>query len=93
MTPHQYLFYAIQKKLHLDTVWYRYCFTVVRETDASKAKLYPGKLVQEPFGFFYIDDENKPVKIQTNQKTSEPLFGEERPSNHHQGLDPFSPGN
>lgn len=79
MTPHQYLFYAIQKKLHLDTVWYRYCFTVVRETDASKAKLYPGKLVQEPFGFFYIDDENKPVKIQTNQKTSEPLFGKNDP--------------
>lgn len=79
MTPHEYLHYAIQKKLHLDTVWYRYVFTVTRETDASKAKKYPGKLVQEPFGFFCVDDGSQLVKIQTDRKSTEPLFDKREP--------------
>lgn len=79
MTPHQYLLYAIQKKLHLDVTWYRYCFTVIRESEASKNKSYPGKLIQEPFGFFYLDDELKLVKIQTDKKTTEPLFDKREP--------------
>lgn len=79
MTPNQYLLYAIQKKLHLDSVWYRYAFTVARESDTLKAKLYPGKLVQEPFGFFYVDDELKVNKIQGELKPNQPLFAKNDP--------------
>ena len=79
MTPNQYLLYAIQKKLHLDSVWYRYAFTVARESDTLKAKLYPGKLVQEPFGFFYVDDELKMNKIQGDLKPNQPLFAKNDP--------------
>lgn len=79
MTPNQYLLYAVQKKLHLDSVWYRYAFTVARESDALKSKLYPGKLVQEPFGFFYVDDELKVNKIQGELKPNQPLFAKNDP--------------
>lgn len=74
MTPQEYLKYAIEKKLHLDTAWYRYAFTVVRETDAQKAVKYPGKLVHEPFGFFCLNDNLESVKIETSVKPTEPLF-------------------
>lgn len=74
MTPENYLLYSIKHKCYRDRSWIISVFAVTQETEAQKAKTYPGKFVREPFGFFMVDENNQRVQIETKLDKNEPLF-------------------
>lgn len=74
MTPNDYLLYSLQRKCYREKSWYYTAFSVTRETDQSLQNTYPGRLIREPFGIFYLDDELKKQPLEVKLQPSQPLF-------------------
>lgn len=74
MTPEAFLSLSIKHKCYFKKAWVVSLFSIVQESEAGKANVFVGKLIQEPFGFFTIDEEMNKVKIETDKKTDSPLF-------------------
>lgn len=74
MTPASYFIYAVKHQCHRRFAWIASVFSVTRETDAQKADIYPGKLIREPFGTFFYDEEGQKQPIEGKFKLDAPLF-------------------
>lgn len=74
MSPEAFLLYSIKHKCYLKRAWMISIFSVTRESEAEKKQLYPGKLIQEPFGFFACLEGEERVQIKTDKKPGQPLF-------------------
>ena len=65
-----YLKYAILSKLHYRRAWIT---TLVSITKANKDESYSGQLINEPWGYSFLNAENEIEKIE-DSKANEPLF-------------------
>ena len=74
MSPEAYLLFSIKHECYMKRSWVISVFAVTQDNEETKKITYPGKLIREPFGFFFIDDSGERVQIETTKKTSEPLF-------------------
>ena len=74
MSPDKFLSFAVRQGCHRKSAWLLSLFAVVQESDKEKNNIYPGKLITEPFGFFFYDESLNKVKIDTSRKITEPLF-------------------
>lgn len=74
MTPASYFIYAVKHRCYRKFAWIAAAFSIVQETEAQKAAIYPGKLLREPFGAFFYDEEGNKQPIEGKFKPNEPLF-------------------
>lgn len=72
MTPEDYLFYSIKLKAHLTHEWVIRAFSIFRDTHEIKPE--PGKLIREPYGFFFFNESLEKVAIEAKRSEKEPLF-------------------
>jgi len=75
MNLSDYLYFAIKHECYCDKRWIISAFTYSIETDAQKADGYIGKLIREPFGVFYLDEELQRQPIEgVTVKPNEPIL-------------------
>jgi hypothetical protein len=74
MNKLEFLKFALRNKVYRKQAWLISAFSVISEpTDKWKSDPYVGRIVQQPFGFFFVDQERNLVKID-DAKSGEPLF-------------------
>lgn len=75
MNRNDYLLFAIKHRCYVLKRWIIAAFTVSVESDEQKAKQYIGKILREPFGVFYLDEnlEKQPLDV-GDIKPTEPLY-------------------
>lgn len=71
----EYLYFAIQHKCYFQKRWIVSAFTYCLESEEQKLQAYIGKIIREPFGTFYLDEQlaKQPLDI-TDVKSTEPIF-------------------
>lgn len=74
MTPEQYLISAIKHKCHCKKAWIVSAFTVSMESETLGKTIYPFKLLREPFGFFYYDENLEKKQLEVKPQEGKPLF-------------------
>ena len=75
MNKFEYLKFALKNKVYRKQAWLISAFSIISEpNDAWKNDPYVARIVQAPFGIFFVDQERNLVKI-VDAKVGEPLFG------------------
>lgn len=74
MTPNEYLLFSFQHFCYREKSWYYTAFGVARESEKTLQHRYVGRLIREPYGIFYLDEqlEKQPLSVKLDEKT--PLF-------------------
>lgn len=91
MTPEAYLSLAIRHKCYRKIPWIVSALAVTLETEETKADRYPGKIIREPFGLFYLNDALEPVKFEGITDLTAPLFRHADPITITKALVPTIP--
>lgn len=80
MTPLAYLFYSLSHRCYHKKAWITSVFSITQESTTQQAIQYPGKLIREPFGLFYLDDAlaRQPIELDAKQ-LAHPLFNKNQP--------------
>lgn len=74
MNRRDYLDFAIAHKCYYKRVWIISAFAVTRESDRQREKVFVGKLIREPFAFFYLDENLEKQPIEDKLDMSAALF-------------------
>ena len=93
MSPLAYLYYSLTQRCYHKKAWITSVFSLTQESSTQQAIQYPGKLIREPFGLFYLDDALVRQPIEQDPKTlAEPLFTKQMPIQLDPKLLPFTHG-
>ena len=74
MSPEAYLLFSIKHDCYMQKAWIVSAFAVTQENDSYKNLNFPGKIIREPFGFFFLNEAGEKEPIETTRKITEPLF-------------------
>lgn len=75
MNINDYIKLVIQSRAYTKKHWIFSAFALVRETDEQKERnIYPGRLLQEPYGYYTYNQDLEKVKLSFSPKNGEPLF-------------------
>lgn len=74
MNIDQYIALVIRSGTYRKRWWVISAFATVRESDAQRAEVYPGKVIREPHGFYTYTLENEKVQLQTTAKPDQALL-------------------
>lgn len=73
MNKHEFLRFSIEQKAHYEKSWFIALLTLTRETEASRQDSYPGKILREPHGIFFVNANGEPEQI-TGLKPMDVIF-------------------